>query len=65
MSNQLNLTSLSIYDLVKLLRKSGSGRVSEEKIKESINAGAPVNPDGTINMINYAAFMLKETDNGN
>jgi hypothetical protein len=61
-SPQIKLTALSISDLVKLLKRSGSRSVSEETVREDIANGAPVNPDGTINLIKYAAYLAKETD---
>jgi hypothetical protein len=59
---QIKLTALSISDLVKLLKRSGSRTASEETVREDIANGAPVNPDGTINLIKYAAYLAKETD---
>jgi hypothetical protein len=47
---------------VKLLKRSGSRTVSEETVKEDVANGAPVNPDGTFNLINYAAYLAKDTD---
>ena len=61
-SPQLRLTALTIADLVKLLKRSGSRTVSEETVKEDVESGAPVNPDGTFNLINYAAYLAKDTD---
>jgi hypothetical protein len=60
--NQLRITALSASDLVKLLKRSGSRTVSEETVKEDVANGAPVNPDGTFNLINYAAYLAKDTD---
>ncbi len=61
-SPQLRLTALSVSDLVKLLKRSGSRTASEETVTEDVANGAPVNPDGTFNLINYAAYLAKETD---
>lgn len=59
---QLRLTALSISDLAKLLKRSGSRTASEETIKADVANGAPTNPDGTFNLIKYAAYLAKETD---
>jgi hypothetical protein len=61
-SPQLRLTALSISDLVKLLKRSGSRTASEDMVHEDIDNGAPVNPDGTFNLIKYAAYLAKDTD---
>jgi len=58
--NQIKLTAISIPDLAKLLKHAGSLHVSEEAIREDIGKGAPVNHDGTINLIHYAAWLVKE-----
>jgi uncharacterized protein YlzI (FlbEa/FlbD family) len=59
-SNQLKITAMSVPDLVKLLKRAGSRHVSEAAIQKDIDAGAPTNPDGTINLINYTAYLVKE-----
>ena len=63
--NQLNSTALPIPDLVKIMKNAGSRYVSEENIRKDIGSGAPVNPDGTVNLVHYAAWLIKELENGN
>jgi hypothetical protein len=58
--NQLKITAMNVPVLVKLLRKAGCRHVSGNAIKEDIEKGAPVNADGTINLIHYTAWLLKE-----
>jgi hypothetical protein len=62
--NQIKITSIEVSDLVKVLKRSGSRHVSEEKIKKDIASGAPVNDDGTVNLIHYTAWLLKGGGNG-
>jgi len=64
MSGKLNPSSLSIEDAVKVLHAAGSQHVSEETLRSDIEAGAPVNPDGTVNLVHYAAWMVKEMARG-
>ena len=45
--------------LVEVLRRSGSRTMSLESLEADIAAGAPVNADGTVNAIAYAAWILK------
>lgn len=59
-SNQLKITALSIDDTAKLLAHSGSRYASEDSIRKDIAAGAPANPDGTVNLITYAAWLIKK-----
>jgi len=58
--NQLNMMALPISDLVKIMRNAGSRYVSEDAIRKDISSGAPVNPDGTVNLVHYAAWLVKE-----
>lgn len=46
-------------ELVLALSRSGSRTVSAETLEADIAAGAPVNEDGTVDMIAYAAWILK------
>ena len=64
-SNRLKLTALSVPDLVKFLKRSGCRSVSEERVREDIANGAPSNPDETVNLIFYTAWLIKESsENG-
>jgi len=61
--NPIKLTSISVPDLVKLLEQAGSRHASEESINKDIENGAPVNQDGTINLIHYASWLIREEVN--
>lgn len=61
MDNSLSLTALTPEMLVRLLKQAGSRTISEDSLASDINSGAPVNTDGTFNLINYAAWLSKET----
>jgi len=60
MDNSLKITVLPPETLVRLLKQAGSRTVSAESLAEDITAGAPKNQDGTINLIEYAAWLAKE-----
>jgi hypothetical protein len=61
MDNSLSLTALPPDMLVRLLKQAGCRTISEETLADDVAAGAPVNPDGTFNLITYAAYLAKET----
>jgi hypothetical protein len=42
--------------LTKLLGRS----VTEKEIREDLNRGAPTNGDGTIDLVQYAAWLAKQ-----
>ena len=50
--------------LVKALKVAGSRTISDESLAADIEAGAPVNENGTVNIIAYAAWILKGNLNG-
>jgi len=63
--DSIKLTALSVPNLVKLLKRSGCRSISEVMVREDIANGAPVNPDGMVNLIFYTAWLIKEaSDNG-
>ena len=59
----LNPTALSVVDAARLLSAAGGQRVTAETIQADIDAGAPTNDDGTINLVHYAAWLVKEMAN--
>lgn len=65
MDNSLKLTALQPEILVRLLKQAGSRAISEETLAADIESGAPKNPDGTINLIEYAAWLMKGEDDAN
>lgn len=65
MENTLKLTALSRDQLIKLLRQAGCRTITLEVLEADTAAGAPVNPDGTLSLINYAAWLTHETEDGN
>jgi hypothetical protein len=63
MSNtQLKLTALTKENLLVLLKKGGSRKASPERLEADIAAGAPVNAEGTINLIEYIAWLVRENN---
>lgn len=54
----LRLTAMSIEAAAAVFRKAGSRHVDADAIRADLAVGAPANPDGTINLLAYAAWML-------
>lgn len=53
------LTALPVEQVATLLRRSGNQRLTVEGIRADIALGAPVNQDGTINLIAYGAWLVR------
>lgn len=62
MPENLRLTALSKEALVRLLRNAGSSTISAETLEADIAAGAPVNADGTMSLVEYAAWLCREEE---
>ncbi len=59
MDNSLKLTALQPEMLINLLKGAGSRLISAELLVADFEAGAPRNEDGTINLIEFAAWIVK------
>ena len=63
----LNPAALSLTDAARVLsRVGGAGGfpVSEEMLRADIEAGAPTNADGAVNLVHYAAWLVHEMASG-
>ena len=56
----LNPTALSLADAARALSQVGGEPVTESMLHADVAAGAPTNPDGTLNLVHYAAWLAKE-----
>lgn len=52
-------TDLTVEDAAKALTAAGARRVAPEDLRADIDAGAPVNAAGRINLVHYAAWLLR------
>lgn len=53
-------TSLSVTAAAKVLSKAVRRPIKAATIRHDIKNGAPKNRDGTINLINYTAWLARE-----
>ena len=64
MRNPLNPSALTLADAARLLSKVSGQQVTESMLRDDVAAGAPTNPDGTLNLVHYAAWHVKEAGRG-
>ena len=57
----LSPTALTVADAARLLTKVGSQPVTIAMLEADLAAGAPANPDGTINLVHFAAWLVRES----
>lgn len=56
---QLRPTALSLADMARLLSKTSGNPITPEMLQTDLDEGAPVNPDGTMNVLHYGAWVAK------
>jgi hypothetical protein len=61
----LSPQALRLPDLARILSALGTRPVTVEMLQADIAAGAPTNADGTVNLVNYAAWLVGEMGHGN
>ena len=57
---RLNPAALPLADAAQLLSRLAGNPVTEEMLRADVAAGAPLNADGTLNLVHYAAWLMKE-----
>jgi hypothetical protein len=57
---QLSPTALPVREAARLLSKAGGRLITDDMLQADIDAGAPTNPDGSLNLVHYAAWLVKE-----
>lgn len=61
---KLNPAALTLADAARLLSAAGGQRVTPDMLEADRAAGAPTNADGTLNLVHYAAWLVKEAASG-
>ncbi len=62
--NNSTPAALTPAELSAALIKSGARHIDEKKILADIAADAPTNTDGTLSLLTYAAWLVKERGHG-
>lgn len=62
--SRLNPAAMPIADAAMVLTRLGGQEVTEAILRVDIEAGAPTNADGTLNLVHYAAWLVKEMGRG-
>lgn len=61
---QVDPNRMSLEQAAKLLSAAYRERIEVETLSEDVAAGAPTNPDGTLNLVHYSAWQAKEMGRG-
>ena len=57
---QLNPAALGPDDLARLLSAAAGVAIDADDVRADIDAGAPSNPNGTLNLVHYAAWLVRQ-----
>lgn len=55
-----NREHISKENFVTAMRRAGSRSLTLERLEADVAAGAPVNADGTVDILKYIAWVAKE-----
>ena len=61
---RLNPAAMSPADAARVLTRVGGSPVTEAMLRADIDAGAPTNADGSINLVHYAAWLVQQMSVG-
>ena len=57
---RVNPAAMALPDAARLLSAAGGQRVTIEMLEADVAAGAPTNGDGTLNLVQYCAWLVRE-----
>lgn len=58
---KVNPYGMTPAELAALLTRAGASDVGETEIATDVEAGAPTNADGTINLVHYTAWLVAQS----
>lgn len=61
---KLQITAIPVADAARVLASAYGRRVTEEQVRAVAEAGGLVRADGTINLLEYTAYLVKEMAHG-
>jgi len=63
-AKSLKITAISVEDAAKVLASAYGRRVTVEQVRAVVEAGGLARADGTINLLEYVAFLVREVAHG-
>ena len=57
---RLDPAAMTVEDAARLLTKAGGVRISDAQIRADVEANATTNADKTVNIVHYAAWLVRE-----
>ena len=63
-AKSLKITAISVAEAARILAAAYGRRVTEEQVREVVEAGDLACADGTFSLIDYVAFLAAEVTSG-
>lgn len=60
----MNPLRLPLADAARVLSAASGQAITAEMLEQDVVLGAPTNQDGTLNLVHFAAFLVKEMARG-
>jgi hypothetical protein len=60
----LRITAIAVADAARVLSAASGRRVTEEQVREVAERGGLLRADGTISLLEYTAYLVREMANG-
>lgn len=61
---KLDPMALALVDAARVLSATSGVPIDAAALEADVAAGAPVNADGTLNLVHYAAWLVREMGRG-
>jgi hypothetical protein len=65
MSEKIDITRLTPEMLALILSHAGQHRITEEQVKRIVETGNLLSSEGTVNLIQYTAFLAQTSEGKN
>ncbi len=63
-ADKLTPRAVPLATLAQVLTRLGTEKVTEAMLRADVEAGAPTNADGTVNVVHYIAWLVQEQSRG-
>jgi len=60
----LKITAIPVADAARVLASAYKRRVTEEQVRQIAERGGLIRADGTINLLEYVAYLVRELAHG-
>lgn len=59
-----NPAALQISEAAEIFSRCTGRAIGPDSVRGDVQAGAPTNPDGTINLVHYGAWLIRKSAGG-